>query len=86
MLTYCISDGIHVGKRKRQSFSNWFLWVNGDLVNLVLLRELRIDPIIKGKLMPILKLDSVRNKDRQTRCGITGTNKFSECSEHTWSN
>ena len=33
-------DAVHVGKRKRQSFANWFLFVNGERTNLVQLRTL----------------------------------------------
>ena len=25
-----VSDAVHVGKSKRQGFSNWFLWVEGS--------------------------------------------------------
>ena len=38
-----IPDGVHVVKRKWQSFSNWFLSVNNYQVNLIQLRELRND-------------------------------------------
>ena len=39
--------------------------MNDHLVNLVLLRELRIDPLLKDKLSPHIKMNSVRNRDRQ---------------------
>ena len=35
-----IPDGVHVAKRKRQSFSNWFQLVKHYRVNLVQLRKL----------------------------------------------
>ncbi len=60
-----IPDGVHVAKRKCQGFCNWFLWVNGYLCNLVLLRELRLDKFIQPLLQPHLALNSVRNRDRQ---------------------
>ena len=56
-------DGVHVAKRKRQSFSNWFLLVNKYRINLVQLRELRND--LHSKLAPLLPLRSVRNRDCQ---------------------
>ena len=56
-------DGVHVAKRKRQSFANWFLLVNKYRINLVQLRELRND--LHSKLAPLLPLSSVRNRDRQ---------------------
>ena len=60
-----IPDGVHVAKRKRQSFSNWFLLVNNYRVNLVQLRELRNDNTLHSKLAPLLPLSTVRNRDRQ---------------------
>jgi hypothetical protein len=44
-----IADAVHVAKRKRQGFSNWFLWVDDVRINLVQLRE----------------LSAVRNRDRR---------------------
>lgn len=58
-------DAVHVGKRKRQSFSNWFLFVGGERTNLVLLRTLRNDPLLRTKLCSHVRLNSVRNRDRQ---------------------
>ena len=60
-----IPDGVHVAKRKRQSFSNWFLLVNNYRINLVQLRELRNDSALHSKLAPVLPLGAVRNRDRQ---------------------
>ena len=60
-----IPDGVHVAKRKRQSFSNWFLLVKSYRVNLVQLRELRNDNALHSKLAPLLPLSTVRNRDRQ---------------------
>lgn len=48
-----IPDGVHVAKRKRQSFSNWFLLVNNYRVNLVQLRELRNYNALHSKLAPL---------------------------------
>ena len=66
-LKYCetFPDAVHVGKRKRQSFANWFLFVNGERTNLVQLRTLRNDPFLKNQLSKVLRLNSVRNRDRQ---------------------
>ena len=60
-----VPDGVHVAKRKRQSFCNWFLLVNGYRINLVQLRELRNDPLLSSTLAPLLPLSAVRNRDRQ---------------------
>ena len=60
-----VPDSVHMAKRIRQSFSNWFIWVNESLVNVVLLRELRIDKHLKSELQPHLTINSVRNRDRQ---------------------
>ena len=58
-------DAVHVGKRKRQSFSNWFLFVGGERTNLVLLRTLRNDSLLRTKLCSHVRLNSVINRDRQ---------------------
>ena len=61
-------DAVHVAKRKRQSFSNLFLWVDDARVNLaVQLRELmiRTDPSLYSKLSEKIPLRAVRNRDRQ---------------------
>lgn len=60
-----IPDGVHVVKRKRQSFSNGFLLVNNYRVNLVQLRELRNDNALHSKLAPLLPPSAARNHDRQ---------------------
>lgn len=56
---------VHAANRKRQSFSNWFLWVDDVRVNLVQLRELRNDPSLYSKLSEKIPLGAVRNQDRQ---------------------
>ena len=58
-------DAVHVAKRKRQSFSNWFLWVDDARVNLVQLRALRNDPNLYSTLSEKIPLSAVRNRDRQ---------------------
>lgn len=58
-----IPDGVHVAKRKRQSFSNGFLLVNNYRVNLVQLSELRNDNALHSKLAPLLPPSAVRNRD-----------------------
>ena len=56
---------MHAAKRKRQSFSNWFLLINRYQINLVQLRELRNDNTLHCKLAPLVPLSAVRNRDRQ---------------------
>ena len=60
-----VPDSVHVAKRKRQSFSNWFLFVNNCRINLVQLRELRNDINLHSAIAPLLPLSAVRNHDRQ---------------------
>jgi hypothetical protein len=60
-----IADAVHVAKRKRQGFSNWFLWVDDVRINLVQLRELRNDPSLYSELSKLIPLSAVRNRDRQ---------------------
>ena len=60
-----IADAPHVTKRKRQGFSNWFLWVDDVRINLVQLRELRNDPSLYQQLSKLIPLSAVRNRDRQ---------------------
>ncbi|CAB4029949.1 Hypothetical predicted protein, partial [Paramuricea clavata] len=60
-----IPDGVHVAKRKRQSFSNWFLLVNNYQINLVQLGEQRNDHAFHSKLAPLVPISAVRNRDRQ---------------------
>ena len=51
-LTYCetVPDAVHVGKRKGQSFANWFLYVDGERTNLVLLRTFRNDMLFRDEI------------------------------------
>ena len=51
-------DAVHVGKRKRQSFSTWFLFVGRERINLVLLRTLRNDSLLRPKLCSHVRLIS----------------------------
>ena len=60
-----VSDAVHVAKRKRQSFSNWFLFVNNYRINLVQLRELRNDINLHSPIVLLLPLSAVCNRDRQ---------------------
>ena len=55
----------YVGKRKRQSFANWFLFVAEERTNLVLLRTLWNDASLRDELCPHLRLNSVQKRDRQ---------------------
>ena len=56
---------VHVAKRKRQGFSNCFLWVDDVRIHLVQLRELRNDPSLYSELSKLIPLSAVRNRDRQ---------------------
>ena len=60
-----VPDAVHVAKRKRQSFANWFLIVDEYCINLVQVRELRNDPFLSPKLTPLVPLSAVRNRDCQ---------------------
>ena len=51
-------------KNDRASFANWYRFVDGNRINLVLLRTARVDPNLKHLLMPHLSLAACRNKDR----------------------
>ena len=62
-LTTCIPDAVHVGKRDRQQLSNWFLLVSGCRINIVLLRSLKQDPLVR-KQLHCLRIAAVRNRDR----------------------
>ena len=57
-------DSVHVAKRMTRSGSNWFLKLEGQLVNRVLLRTLRTDPHIKEELAPHLSVEATWNRDR----------------------
>ncbi len=61
-----IPDVVHVGKSMKCSFSNWFILLEGQRSNLVLLRTLRDFgvPSIKNVLRKSLTLECFRNKDR----------------------
>ncbi len=56
---------VHVAKRKRQGFSNRFLWVDDVRINLVQLRELRNEPSLYSEPSKLIPLSAVRNRDRQ---------------------
>lgn len=62
-LSTCIPDAVHVGKRYRQQLSNWFLLVSDYRINIVLLRTLKKDPLVKKELH-CLRVTAVRNRDR----------------------
>ena len=63
MLT-AFPEAVHVAKNDRASFANWYRFVDGNRINLVLLRTARVDPNLKHKLMPHLSLAACRNRDR----------------------
>ena len=57
-------DAVHGSKNDRASFGNWYRFVDGNCVNLVLLRTARVDPNLKHLVMPHLSLAACRNRDR----------------------
>ena len=61
-----LPDVVHLGKSIRCSWSNWFIDLDGEFSNLVLLRTLRDDAdlSIRKELRKLLTLECVRNKDR----------------------
>ena len=61
-----LPDVVHIGKSFKCSWSNWFINLDGEFSNLVLLRSLRnnAEVFIKKKLRKLLSLKCVRNKDR----------------------
>ena len=63
---------MHVGKRKRQSFANWFLFVDGEGATLVLLGTLRNDALLGNDICPRLRPNSVRNRNRQDIKSLVG--------------
>ena len=56
-------DAGHVAKN-RASFANWYRFVNGNRINLVVYRTAWVDPNLKHLLMPHLSLAACRNRDR----------------------
>ena len=61
-----LPDVVHVGKSCKCSWSNWFINLDGELSNLVLLRSLsdNAEDFIRKKHRKLFSLDCVRNKDR----------------------
>lgn len=61
-----LPDVVHLGKSIRCSWSDWFINLDGEFSNLVLLRTLRddADVVVRKKLRKLLSLECVRNKDR----------------------
>jgi len=57
---------VHIGKSLKCSWSNWFIDLNGQMSNLVLIRTLRdsTDSDVRKLLGKLLTLECVRNKDR----------------------
>ena len=61
-----LPDVVHIGKSLKCSWSNWFIDLNGQMSNLVLIRTLRdsTDSDVRKPLRKMLTLECVRNKDR----------------------
>ena len=59
-------DVVHLGKTVKCSWLNWFIELDGEMSNLVLLRTLRDcnDLTIRNRFRKLLTLECVRNKDR----------------------
>ena len=60
-----LPDDVHIGKSLKCSWSNWFIDLNGQMPNLVLIRTLRdsTDSDVRKLLRKMLTLECVRNKD-----------------------
>ena len=58
-------DCQQVGKKKRQSFANRFLFVDAERTNLVPLRTVRNDTLLRDEIFPHLRLNLVGNRDRR---------------------
>ncbi|CAH3043674.1 unnamed protein product [Porites lobata] len=60
-LVVSLPDVVHVGKSCKCSWSNWFINLDGELSNLVLLRSFRdnAEDFIRKKLRKLLSLDSI---------------------------
>ncbi|CAB4014850.1 Hypothetical predicted protein [Paramuricea clavata] len=65
-LLVVLPDVVHVGKSIKCSWANWYILLNEQRSNLVLLRTLRDckKSEVGKKLRKLLTLESVRNKDR----------------------
>ena len=65
-LIVALPDVVHLGKRLKCTWANWYIELEGAKSNLVLIRILRdcCSPDIRKKLRKLLTLDCVRNKDR----------------------
>jgi len=61
-----LPDVVHIGKSLKCSWSNWFIDLNGQMSNLVLILTLRdsTDSDVRKLLRNMLTLEYVRNKDR----------------------
>ena len=61
-----LPDVVHIAKSLKCSWSNWFIDLNGQVSNLVLIRTLRdsTDSDVRKLLRKMLILECVRNKDR----------------------
>ena len=61
-----LPDVVHIGKSLKCSWANWFIDLNGQMSNLVLIRTLRdsTDCDVRKPLRKLLTLQCVRNKDR----------------------
>ena len=59
-------DVVHLEKSVKCSWSNWFIELDGEMSNLVLLRTLFDcnDLTIRNRFRKLLTLERVRNKDR----------------------
>ena len=61
-----LPDVVHIGKSLKCSWANWFIDLNGQMSNLVLIRTLRdsTDCDVRKPLRKLLTLECVGNKDR----------------------
>lgn len=65
LLTYAVPDAVHAGKKVFRASANWWLWLNGNRINNLMIRSLRqFDESLSPKLKPILSDAMLRNRDR----------------------
>ena len=63
-----LPDVLHIGKSLKCSWSNWFIDLNGQMSNLVLIHTSQLrdstDSVVRKLLRKMLILECLRNKDR----------------------
>lgn len=64
LLRYSIPDAVHAAKKVYRASANWWLWLDGQLINNIMLRSLRqFDEEAAALLRPIISDSALRNRD-----------------------